>query len=508
MFINETLKTHLESSNSIESGNAVIAEWNMNVPGNIAKLGNYRYRENDTSLSALPNTFDSLDSAGFYTGATDSNIAVEYGLEQDQSTPLLFTYPKDKEKIYYSLEDCTKPLRPRSGINKLSYFNTKSIPSLNEDTYASTFVRPRYYMPTKDDEFKYWRSYRTESNLNVQVTSVVSDFATLKSIVRVNGQTSTAVLSNLKSVAELPIGKIVAASKVSSVVFGTTATVQNITLVETGVWTADLINLTSTSELRVGDAITAIANTGTVAGGQPKEVLITEIKGPTSIAYRVVNGSGPALGTVTAPTTVPGDLTINIARVSGIVNSSTVSITISGTIDPKPGTIKNVYVNKFDTNKEYGISKNSFNGIYLIDDCNPFVVYDKEVPANRLVIKVQTNVGDRDLGPFRDSGGRQIADPFFGEVNKTVPKRFRIEYLGFDNRWIEALSFDENSTRPNGAPIFGPDGHLELEYGLTVPSLYRDSFELLDTVRSQVVLPNKNFFGAAYLVATTESVRG
>jgi len=508
MFKDETLQKHLESSNSIESGNAVIAEWNMNVPGNITKLGNYRYREDDTSLSALPNTFDSSDSAGFYTGATDSNIAVEYGLEQDQSTPLLFTYPKDKEKIYYSLEDCTKPLRPRSGINKLSYFNTKSIPSLNEDTYSSTFVRPRYYMPTRDDEFKYWRSYRTESNLNVQVTSIVSDFATLKSITRVNGQTSTAILSNLKSVAELPIGKIIAASKVSSIVFGVTATVQNVVLVENGIWTADLVGLTSTSELRVGDSITAISDTGTIAGGQPKEVLITEIKSPTSIAYRVVNGSGPTLGTVTAPTTVPGDLTVNLVRVSEIINSSAVLITISGTTDPKPGTIRNVYVNKFDTNKEYGISKNSFNGIYSIDDCNPFVVYDKEVPANRIVIKVQTNVGDRDLGPFRDSGGKQIADPFFGEANKTVPKRFRIEYLGFDNRWIEALSFDENSTRPNGAPIFGPDGHLEIEYGLTVPSLYRDSFELIDTVKTEVVLPNKNFFGAAYLVTIRESERG
>jgi hypothetical protein len=508
MFRNETLQTHLESSNSVESGNAVIAEWNMNVPGNIAQLGNYRYRESDTSLSALPNTFDSQDSAGYYTGATDSKIDVEYGLEQNQSTPLLFTYPKDKEKIYYSLEDCIKPFRPRSGINKLSYFNTKSIPSLNEDTYSSTFVRPRYYMPTRDDEFKYWRSYRTESNLNVQIASVVSDFASLASVVRVDAQTSTATLSGLRSIAELPVGKILAASKVPVVVFGTAATIENIVLVETGIWTADLINLTSTSELRVGDSITAVSGTGTVAGGTPKEVLITQIKSSTSIAYRVVNGSGPTAGTVTAPTTVSGDLTINQARVSAIINSSTVSVTISGTIDPKPGTVRNVYVNKFDTNKEYGISKNSFNGIYSIDDCNPFVVYDKEVPANRLVIKVQTNVGDRNLGPFRDSGGREIPDPFFGETNKTVPKRFKIEYLDFNNRWIEALSFDENSTRSNGAQLFGPDGHLELEYGLTVPSRYENSFELVNTVRSAIVLPNKNFFGAAYLVALTESERG
>lgn len=509
MFRDEALQKHLESSNSIESGNAVVAEWNMNVPGNIARLGNYRYREDSTNFAALPNFFDPLDSSNFYTGASDSSVAIEYGLQKDQSTPLLFTYPKDKEKIYYSLEECIKPLRPRSGINKLSYFNNKSIPSLNEDTYSSTFVRPRYYMPTRDDEFKYWRSYRTESNLNIQIASVVSEFATLKSIVRVNGQTTTAIMSNLKSVSELPVGKIFAASKVSSIVFGTTATVQNITSPTSGVWTADLVGLTSTSQLKVGDAITAIDGvTGKLVGVGAKEVLITSINNSESISYSFIGNVGPTAGTVTAPTTVPGDLTINQARVTEVINSSTVAVTISGNIDPKPGTIKNVYVNKFDTNKEFGISKNNLNGIYFIDDCNPFVVYKDEVPANRLVIKVQTNVGDKDLGPFRDSGARQIPDPFFGEENKTVPKRFSIQYLDFDNRWVDAISFDENSTRPDGSAIFGPDGHIEIEYGITIPTAYLNSFELLDTIKSEIVLPENNFFGAAYIVTPSESERG
>jgi len=34
------LKNHLQTSPTIESQSAVIAEWNMNVPGNIFKLGN------------------------------------------------------------------------------------------------------------------------------------------------------------------------------------------------------------------------------------------------------------------------------------------------------------------------------------------------------------------------------------------------------------------------------------------------------------------------------------
>ena len=48
MFQNDDLQTHLETSSTISQDTAVIAEWNMNVPGNIKQLGNYRYRLNST----------------------------------------------------------------------------------------------------------------------------------------------------------------------------------------------------------------------------------------------------------------------------------------------------------------------------------------------------------------------------------------------------------------------------------------------------------------------------
>ena len=119
MFQNEELKTHLESSFTIESKSALIAEWNMNIPGNIFKLGNYRYRNySGNPYKSLPNNFDRNDIGNYYTGATDSDIVIENGLQTDSVTPLLFLYSKDKEKLYYSLEDCIKPFRPRSGINK------------------------------------------------------------------------------------------------------------------------------------------------------------------------------------------------------------------------------------------------------------------------------------------------------------------------------------------------------------------------------------------------------
>jgi hypothetical protein len=97
----------------------------MNIPGNILKLGNYRYRENSTQYSVIPNFFDINDSGEFYTGATDADVTIDYGFQEDNSTPQLFTYPNKKEKLLYSLEDCLNPFRPRSGINKLSYFSGK-----------------------------------------------------------------------------------------------------------------------------------------------------------------------------------------------------------------------------------------------------------------------------------------------------------------------------------------------------------------------------------------------
>jgi hypothetical protein len=325
VFQNDELKDHLETSFSVESESAVVAEWNMNVPGNILKIGNYRYRENSSQYSVIPNLFDINDSGNFYTGATNADVTVASGFEDQEFTPQFFTYPKDKEKQLYSLEECLKPFRPRSGINKLSYFSGKYLSFSNKDMY----LRPRYYMPTKDDEFKYWRSYRTES-------------------------------------------------------------------------------------------------------------------------------------------------------------------------DPLVG-----------NNVEYGISKNSNNERYIIEDCNPFVAYKEPVPANRIVLKVQTNIGSINLGPFKTSGSSQLNDPFFGEQNKTVPSRFKVQYLSSSDQWLDAYEFNESTLRDDGvSPVFGPDGHLSLEYGIEIPQDYRDNFTYLGELQSEALLPQQNFIGNAYLILSQANSKG
>jgi hypothetical protein len=169
MFESTELKNHFETSATIQTQSLVLAEWNMNMPDNIYKLGNYRYRsqEQNSQFLTLLNTFDNADTGNFYTGATDADIVIDGGFENN-GTPQLFTSTKEKLKLLYSLEDCVKPFRPRSGINKATFFNGKYLSNSGSDLAR----RPRYYMPSRYDQFKYWTSFRTESGTERGIANI------------------------------------------------------------------------------------------------------------------------------------------------------------------------------------------------------------------------------------------------------------------------------------------------------------------------------------------------
>ena len=163
MFENQELKNFLETSSVVRTQSAVIAEWNMNIASNIKQVGNYRYRPLDPVGSKYKNiisTFDINDFGQYYTDATDSDIIIDGGFD-DTDLPMYFTSQKNKLKMIYSLEDCFKRFRPRSGINKATYLNSKFLHNTNIDMAK----RPRYYMSDKNDQFKYWTSYRLEKNI-------------------------------------------------------------------------------------------------------------------------------------------------------------------------------------------------------------------------------------------------------------------------------------------------------------------------------------------------------
>ena len=317
MFVNETLKNHFETSSTIRLESLILAEWNMNMPDNIFKVGNYRYRpqEPGSPYHTLVQSFDGSDSGNYYTNALESDIIVSNGYT-NQDVPQVFLSTKEKEKLFYSLQDCLKPFRPRSGVNKPLYFAGKYL----ANSGSNIAERPRYYMPSRYDQFKYWTSYRTESN------------------------------------------------------------------------------------------------------------------------------------------------------------------------------------------KEYGISNTNVGLEYYIADSVPFVVYKEPVPANRIVVKMQTNVGTVDLGPFQ-TATESLADPLYGDANKTTPVKWKIQYLD-NNNWTDAYSFDENTLRNDGSASIKEDGYVEIEFGLIIPEQYQNIFVNAQTLSSQTLLPSESQIGYAYHIIENEGDAG
>jgi hypothetical protein len=171
MFEDKDLQNFLETADTVRTKSAVIAELNMNRTNNIKHIGNYRYRPTQISsvYSSLPTSFDINDDGNFYTGATDADVLIDGTFEND-NTPTTFLTKKEKTQTLYSLESCFEKFRPRSGINKAIYFENGKL------HYPNMFMadRPRYYMPDKNDKFKYWTSYRTESGQEYGIASKVS----------------------------------------------------------------------------------------------------------------------------------------------------------------------------------------------------------------------------------------------------------------------------------------------------------------------------------------------
>ncbi len=355
MFQSEELKQHIDSSSAVKVNSAIIAEWNMNIASNIKLVGNYRYRPYEgpgSVYGTLVNNFDINDDGYFYTDATDSSTVIDGGYEydedaEDNKVPAIFLSKKEKEKILFSLDDCFNRFRPRSGINKLRFFDNKFLHHSNQFMAS----RPRFYLAHKNDKFKYWTSYRQEP------------------------------------------------------------------------------------------------------------------------MYRYAD--------------------LNLYTPRPDVYDEVTETTVVGKPDPAI---------------ERGVANKASDGAFFIDDAVPFVVYDESVPANRIVVKMQTNVGDTNLGPYFD-GAKQIDDPFFGYQNQSTPVRWRIQYLENDV-WNDAVSFNNNSLRVDGQPIIGPDGYVEISYGLIVPFEYSDIFKYQKTIRSLYELPTSAVNGYAYWLKPTDSDQG
>jgi len=158
MFNDEQLLDHLQTVNTLKVESLVTAEWNLNDLQSIANYGNYRYRPNDPAVpiyNALAASYDVNDEGNFYVDALESTTISQYAVENDDAS-LLFTNAEVDRSLYFSLKECFQPFRPRSGINKALFFDNKYIDNI------TSAKRPRYYLASRYDKFKYWNSYRRE----------------------------------------------------------------------------------------------------------------------------------------------------------------------------------------------------------------------------------------------------------------------------------------------------------------------------------------------------------
>ena len=170
--------SHMETADTIQSESRVIAEWNMNVPGNIKEVGNYRNRLSDVDYPLMPQSWTENDQ--YTDGATDADTTIYTPLVNDEG-PIAFTEKNKKMELLYSLDDCVKYNRPRSGINKplyLGYTSSDSLTAQYVNNYGSDIdKRPRYYMGSRYDSFKYWTSYRTEGGIEYGISDEASPYA-------------------------------------------------------------------------------------------------------------------------------------------------------------------------------------------------------------------------------------------------------------------------------------------------------------------------------------------
>jgi hypothetical protein len=128
---------------------------------------------------------------------------------------------------------------------------------------------------------------------------------------------------------------------------------------------------------------------------------------------------------------------------------------------------------------ERGVS-NNYNGSsgYYIDDAAPFITYKTEIPINRIVIKMQTNVGTENLGSIFD-GNVKIPDPLydyeFSIVNRTVPIDWKVQYLDpTSSTWEDVKVFNSADNSP--IPRINRNGYLELQYSSGQWAVASESF--------------------------------
>jgi len=422
MFISDTLKSHLETSATVQLQSLVLAEWNMNMPDNIFLLGNYRYRKfgSNPKYTQLPNTFDQFD-IGYKTITTTSG----------GTTTLIKN--SEKENVFSGATTHAVPytiILPNPATLEIGIVYTLHNRSVQQITVRSFDLSQSLSMPSNKS-----MQFILKSVSGTNFSSWNYSFIGYEETIGTSGYYTKADESDV--------------------------------VVEGGLSSDNIPQAFKSSKEKIK---TLYSLEDCIQPFRPR----SGINKSLYFSGSYIPNSGQ-----------------NIARRPRRYMPS------------RYDQFKYWTSYRTENNNEYGIAKNRLNGLFYIDDAVPFVVYKDAVPANRLVIKMQTGIGDIDLGPFTTATGN-IPDPLFGEQNKTTPASWKIQYL-YENNWVDAYNINQNQTRDDGTPIIKSDGYVELQYGLIVPEQYRSIFIYAETLSSETLKPEKAPIGYSYLVIENEN---
>lgn len=168
------LEDYVKTSHTLNIESLIVAEWNMNDFEEIAAYGTYKWRQLDSASSQyynLPLQFILNDEGKYWTDG-DQSFYTFADFVQDDDEPVLFQTQDVNRDLYFSLKDCFNLFRPRSGINKLLYFEGKYFDDIK------TARRPRYYISSRYDNFKYWNSYRRKVENGITKEVGISQLST------------------------------------------------------------------------------------------------------------------------------------------------------------------------------------------------------------------------------------------------------------------------------------------------------------------------------------------
>lgn len=182
MFNDTALIDHLDKEQALEVEAGCFLELNQNDISNIERIGVFKY-------GTLPNSqFNTwIDDQKYYYRHDVVTSNMKRMLEEEDTV----FFGKHPKADYFSLADCFTDFRPRSGIMKAVQ------PMSKNQVYIDDFTsvrRPRTYVPSVKDSFKYWTSWNTDINpvLNIGLSALdgkisnASPFVVYKEPIAVN----------------------------------------------------------------------------------------------------------------------------------------------------------------------------------------------------------------------------------------------------------------------------------------------------------------------------------